>query len=487
MPDVKFSNLYPYTDFHELNLDWVIKEVKYWSTKVGKTIQSIELTGTAGLVDTYTINYSDGSTSTFDVTNGNGIASVAKTGTAGLVDTYTITFQDGSTTTFEVTNGAAAVDPTLTLPDYAADAEVTGTIFRGISELREPVNLFNKDSELIRINVQVQYSSGYVAQTGSAVTHPIAITVGQKYSFSFSGGYYGDTINKVVRYCKADGTLGAGRLATVLIDGGGAHYGNFTAEDLGDEYHYVCVNVRATLLGSFMFVKGDEIPEYSPYFAPYYIIKKQALYGVDFNPIYGKKAAFTGDSICYGAGYTGGYAKIIGENNDMTISNIAVSGGTICSNTGRFCISASVDSMPAGYDYYIVEGGVNDASQEHGETLGALSSNYNAALDTTTLYGAMESLCKKLQLNFPGKKYGFVFPHNVYNDTSVWNTSWRAAMKECLKKWGIPYLDLSDECAQLRNLDALRIYTLNNDGWHPTEDGYKLYYVSKIEEWMKTL
>ncbi len=37
---------------------------------------------------------------------GNGIASIAKTGTEGLVDTYTITFTDGTTTTFTVTNGA---------------------------------------------------------------------------------------------------------------------------------------------------------------------------------------------------------------------------------------------------------------------------------------------------------------------------------------------------------------------------------------------
>ena len=126
MPDIKFSNQYPYTDFHELNLDWVISQVKYWSTKVGKTIQSIELTGTVGLVDTYTINYSDGTTSTFDVTNGAGIASITKTGTVGLVDTYTITLQNGSTSTFEVTNGTAAIDPTLTLSDYAADAAATG-------------------------------------------------------------------------------------------------------------------------------------------------------------------------------------------------------------------------------------------------------------------------------------------------------------------------------------------------------------------------
>ena len=36
---------------------------------------------------------------------GNGIASIAKTGTSGLVDTYTITYTNGNTTTFTVTNG----------------------------------------------------------------------------------------------------------------------------------------------------------------------------------------------------------------------------------------------------------------------------------------------------------------------------------------------------------------------------------------------
>ena len=36
---------------------------------------------------------------------GNGIASIAKTGTSGLVDTYTITYTNGDTDTFTVTNG----------------------------------------------------------------------------------------------------------------------------------------------------------------------------------------------------------------------------------------------------------------------------------------------------------------------------------------------------------------------------------------------
>lgn len=82
----------------------------------GRGIVSIVKTSTSGLVDTYTITYTDNTTSTFNVTNGaqgeagSSIASIAKTGTSGLVDTYTITLTDGSTTTFEVTNGMNGVD-----------------------------------------------------------------------------------------------------------------------------------------------------------------------------------------------------------------------------------------------------------------------------------------------------------------------------------------------------------------------------------------
>lgn len=86
----------------------------------GRGIVSITKTGTLGLVDTYTITYTDGTTSTYTVTNGKdgsgggggggedgrGIVSITKTDTEGLVDTYTILYTDGTTSTFSVTNGA---------------------------------------------------------------------------------------------------------------------------------------------------------------------------------------------------------------------------------------------------------------------------------------------------------------------------------------------------------------------------------------------
>lgn len=57
---------------------------------------------------------------------GNGIVSISKTGTSGLVDTYTITFTDGTKTTFDVTNGAEAIDATLSIAGRAADAKAVG-------------------------------------------------------------------------------------------------------------------------------------------------------------------------------------------------------------------------------------------------------------------------------------------------------------------------------------------------------------------------
>lgn len=84
----------------------------------GNGIANIAKTSTSGLVDTYTITYTDGSTSTFDVTNGKdgaqgaqgvGVRSIVQTSTSaesGGVNIITCTLTNGTTSTFEVRNGA---------------------------------------------------------------------------------------------------------------------------------------------------------------------------------------------------------------------------------------------------------------------------------------------------------------------------------------------------------------------------------------------
>ena len=78
----------------------------------GNGVSSISKKSTSGLVDTYTVAYTNGTTTTFTVTNGakgdtgTSISSITKASTSGLVDTYKITLSNNTTSTFTVTNGA---------------------------------------------------------------------------------------------------------------------------------------------------------------------------------------------------------------------------------------------------------------------------------------------------------------------------------------------------------------------------------------------
>ena len=74
-----------------------------------KSIDSISLTSTSGLIDTYTITFTDGSTSNYSVKNGEdgkSITGITKTSTSGNVDHYDVDLSDGTTINgFDVTNG----------------------------------------------------------------------------------------------------------------------------------------------------------------------------------------------------------------------------------------------------------------------------------------------------------------------------------------------------------------------------------------------
>ena len=85
-----------------------------------------------------------------DGATGNGIASITKTGTSGLVDTYTILYTNGQSTTFTVTNGANGTGSgDMMQADYDANstvknaggivayvaAQISGTSLSGLSDV----------------------------------------------------------------------------------------------------------------------------------------------------------------------------------------------------------------------------------------------------------------------------------------------------------------------------------------------------------------
>ena len=86
-------------------IDALLSQITTQPGAPGVGISSITKTATSGNVDTYTIALSNGSSSTFTVTNGATITAITKSATAGLVDTYTVTMSDSSTSTFSVRNG----------------------------------------------------------------------------------------------------------------------------------------------------------------------------------------------------------------------------------------------------------------------------------------------------------------------------------------------------------------------------------------------
>jgi len=121
------------------NTDTGIKAIDIGEIDKSKGIEKIEKTKSEGNVDIYTIYYTDGSTSTFTVTNGKdgkdgekgdtgrGIEKIEKTKSEGNVDIYTIYYTDGSTSTFTVTNG------------------VNGNAGKGISKIEASGSEGNKD------------------------------------------------------------------------------------------------------------------------------------------------------------------------------------------------------------------------------------------------------------------------------------------------------------------------------------------------------
>ncbi len=246
---------------------------------------------------------------------------------------------------------------------------------------------------------------------------------------------------------------------------------------------YVRLNMGNGALTSMMVVSGAVYPENYIPFGSFYLLDSD-IASAYANPLYGKILAVDGDSIAQGATGQVPYAAAIAVANNMTLDTLAASGGTLKSGTGHHCIATSVASLRADADYFIIEGGVNDG----GGSAGSLSSGYDAVLDTATLAGAIETVCKTLRVTFAGKKCGFVFPHRIFADDDAYNTVVRPLLISALEKWGVPYLDLQKLVPSLNLIAALKAaYTDSGDGWHPNTAGYAAFYNDQIEAWMKTL
>ena len=291
-----------------------------------------------------------------------------------------------------------------------------------------------------------------------------------------------------------------------------------SSEDASATYFGLTIDDR--IIDQIMVVKDMAYPTtYVPYFVDWRIpvlsVVPSQVISFD-NPLYQKTVVFDGDSICAPTTAFDKYANIIAKNNIMTYKNYAVGGGTITSgmyNAGgsaRHWVSGTVDTMYSEYpnaDYIIFEGGTNDAdligSILNGnipEKFGSVTDmDFSGEYDDETFCGAVETVFYKAMQHWPSKKIGFIIAMKMGHSGTSYNNRYAYFQKimDICKKWGVPYLNLWDECPMnprlescydstktaQENIDAGKLY---QDGQHPTPLGQQVI-ASKIEAWMRTL
>ena len=241
------------------------------------------------------------------------------------------------------------------------------------------------------------------------------------------------------------------------------------------------------------------------------------------SPLWEKEAVYDGDSICASATDVtqgGAWAERIAKQYRMKFQNYAVGGGTITNkvyNDGggaKHWISATVDTMAQQHpnaDYIIFEGGTNDAdllgSILNGNTPQRFGSytddDFSGEYDDETFCGAVESIIYKAINHWPHGKIGFVIALKMASNATQTDNPMKnrrayfQTIMDICKKWGIPYINLWDECQMNPKLEAhwdstmtgaenRAAHKMYNDGQHPTPDGYE-YITPIIRKWMERI
>ena len=408
------------------------------------TLQSISATYTGGNVTsgtaltdltgiTVTANYSDGS-----------ITNVTDYSLSGSIvegnNTITVIYQ-GKTTTFNVTGTASS---------SSGETEVT---LQSISAV---------------------YTGGNVA-VGTSLLNLTGITVTATYSNGSTSNVTGYTLSgNIVEGNNTITVTYKGKTTTFVVIG--------VASSDVEKTKFVAVSRKN-------FEKA--------------LIRIAALEGSSsggVNKLMGKKIIYDGDSICASRTQNGGsYPKLISDLTGCTYVNNAVAGASLASigsnaDSGSYTFPHSVvdnsASLDTDGDLYCFEGGIND--YYHNVPLGTFDElDFSSTPNTSTIYGAMEQLCRNAMYYYVGKPICFILAHKCYGTLTKNSAGYTAkdvhyAQVKVLRKYGVPYYDAFEESGLNGMLNIHKTNYLNGgssgtaDGVHTNEAGYLIYYVPQL-------
>lgn len=193
----------------------------------GNGIASVTKTSTSGLTDTYTITYTNGTTTTFDITNGKSITNIAKTSTSGLEDTYTITYNDNTTSTFTVTNGngISSIEKTGTQDNvdtytiyYTNGTTSTFTVTNSTVTNQEFEELKAEHEELVNTLPRVEGTGTSITIDNTAQYNMNVALNGNTSQTTYTGKNLLNTQNWTGGYIDSSGNLHTGN-TNALFDG----------------------------------------------------------------------------------------------------------------------------------------------------------------------------------------------------------------------------------------------------------------------------
>lgn len=203
---------------------------------------------------------------------------------------------------------------------------------------------------------------------------------------------------------------------------------------------------------------------------------------LDGSPLKGKRIAFLGSSVTYGASSLGtSFVEYLAARNDFAYCKEAVSGTTLVDNGDNSYI-ARMKRMDRAekFDLFVVQLSTNDATQNQplGEMAGRDAENY----DTSTVCGAIEYI-----IGYVRKAWNcpVVFYTNAYYESENY-AAMVAALGRIAAEYGIGVIDLyTDEAFNAITDEQRSLYMA--DSIHPTKAGYLLWWTPKMEEYLYAL
>jgi len=212
-----------------------------------------------------------------------------------------------------------------------------------------------------------------------------------------------------------------------------------------------------------------------------------------------------GDSIMYGAGNDGtGIADLLNESNKYRLYDYSLGGSTVSYTEKKdadnfikhiyhkyvvhkdysklinitYQVDSAIEKVSCA-DIILIDGGINDVFKN--AEIGELSMD-KSTFDKSTFSGGLEYCLSELKSHYTNAVIIYINTHMDGATNSNSQILFSNKAKEICSLYGVKYIDITKESGFDTSKNEYIKYTANEDKIHPTDEGYKKFYIPEIKE-----